>query len=249
MEYLLEDETKEFINRLPDLTTDPTTVHLIMLAVRSRKAKQFMGIKIRDLLVERKVIRPVPNWRQRYLDRVYNQSVLQHHGRYHFDDRLVPPEAMANYVTLSPRNVAKATIELMKDNLGLYYQGNEEAYQQLAKQTSKYFGALHKYKDRSTNFVTLDIDVDDRNLYDEVLDFVTPLPIFMATRTCRGYHIVLDLIKKDDARAFYAEGRMLHKLRLKYSKEVEVQRDSQEPVPGTLYYREKGKLNYVRILQ
>jgi len=39
MEYV-ESDVKEFISRLPDLRQDPPEVHLLMLAVRSKKAKE-----------------------------------------------------------------------------------------------------------------------------------------------------------------------------------------------------------------
>ena len=70
MDYLNEDVTKEFIKRLPELSINPPTVHLQMLAARSRKAREIMGLKVHDLVIERKIIRAIPDWRLRYFNSV-----------------------------------------------------------------------------------------------------------------------------------------------------------------------------------
>lgn len=64
---LMQEETvREFINRLPPISYEIPTVHLILLAVRSRFAKMQYDIKIKDLVVERKVIRPSNDWKETY---------------------------------------------------------------------------------------------------------------------------------------------------------------------------------------
>jgi hypothetical protein len=103
-----ESSVKEFMNRLPDITDNPRAVHLSMLAARSRKARQFMGIKVHDLVVERSevytedpieiatsVVRGVYNnstkgvdahdantkeWKSRWFNRINNYHLLQHAG-------------------------------------------------------------------------------------------------------------------------------------------------------------------------
>lgn len=260
MEYLKENDTKEFIKRLPNLTINPLNVHLLMLAVRSRKAREIMGFKVKDLVIERRIIRPIPylpnqnldisNWREKYFNTVYNLSILQHQGKYTVKGILAPAEAMGIFATLSPRNVMSANADLMKENITYFYQGDDTSKMEIAKLSSRYFGMLHSHKDRGSNFVTLDIDNGDKVLFKEILDKVSMLPIFMATETSRGYHIVLNLTKPEDARIFYGENALIQQLGLAYAKKgLEIQKDSQEPVAGTLYYREKGVIHYVTILQ
>lgn len=250
IENIKEDELKEFIKRLPELTKEPPCTHLVMLAVRSRKAKKIFGIKMSDIVVERKVIRPISQWRERYFSRVCNLAMLQHFGRYEVKGHYTVPEVMGIYATICPRDVFKATADMMKDNVSYLYQRDESASLQLSRQYTAFFSKLHKFKSRKWNFVTLDIDNDDEKLLKEILDRVSMIPIFMVTETSRGYHIVLDISKSSDARMFYGEEKLMQKLGLDYvSKGLEIQRDSQEPIPGTKYFREDGKLHYVRIIQ
>lgn len=260
MEYLKEDDTKEFIKRLPNLTVNPLNVHLIMLAVRSRKAREIMGFKVKDLVIERRIIRPIfrlpeqkldfTDWREKYFNSVYNLSILQHQGKYNVKGVLAPAEAMGIFATLSPRNVMSANADLMKENITYLYQGDDASKIELAKLSARFFGSLHKHKDRGSNFVTLDIDNGDKVLFKEILDKVSILPIFMATETSRGFHIILNVSKPEDARIFYGENALIQQLGLAYAKKgLEIQKDSQEPIAGTLYYRQKGELHYVKILQ
>lgn len=259
MDYLKEVDTKEFIKRLPDLTVNPLNVHLIMLAVRSRKAREIMGFKVKDLVIERRIIRPIfrlpeqtlefTDWREKYFNSTYNLSVLQHQGKYSVKGVYAPPEAMGIFGTLSPRNVMSASADLMKETIAYVYQGDDASRMEIAKLHSRYFGALHRHKDRSSQFVTLDLDNDDKVLFKEILDKASVLPVFMVTETSRGYHIVLNITKPEDARIFYGENALVQQLGLAYAKRgLEIQRDSQEPIPGTLYYRKKGELHYVELL-
>ena len=252
MEIVIEEDLKEFIKRLPDLDKDKMTVHLIMLAVRSRKAKEILGVKIKDLVVERKVIRPIDDWRERYFNQVYNLSILQHEGKYNIRDLDVPGETMGIFATLSPRNVLSSVADMMKEDIGYFYKLDEGSKMELAKQSSRFFGFLHKHKDRITNFVTLDLDSGDKDVLNNILDDVNKsgIPLFMVTETSRGYHAVLDLTKPEHAKIFYGQEALIQKLGLKYSdKGLEIQKDSQEPIPGTLYCKPRKEIHYVKILQ
>lgn len=250
MDYLNEEITKEFIKRLPDLTMNPPTVHLLMLACRSRKAREILGQKVHDLVVEREIIRAIPDWKLRYFNSVYNLSVLQHNGRYEYKTLLIPAQAMGIFATLSPRNVISSTADVMKDNITFLPMKDDASKMELAKLPSRYFGALHRHKDRSSNFVTLDLDNDDKELFKEILDKVSILPIFMVTETSRGYHIVLNVTKPEDAKVFYGQNALMQQLGLAYAKRgLEIQKDSQEPIPGTLYYKKGGVIHYVQLLR
>ena len=248
LELLNESSLKEFIRRLPELSLEPPSVHLIMLAVRSRKAKQILGLKIKDLVVERKIVRP-SNWRDRYFKAAYNLALLQHHGLYYYKGVKIPIEAKAIYATLTPRSVYHAVSDLLKESVSYIFQGDESAKYQLSKLDVRFFGCLHRHKLRSKHYVTLDLDNGDKQLLKQILDDVSMLPVFMVTETSRGYHIVLNLSNPDDARVFYGQERLMQKLGLKYAdKGLEIKRDALEPIPGTLYPREDGSVHYVRIL-
>jgi hypothetical protein len=250
MEYQIEEDVKEFIGKLPTLVPNPPTAHLIMLAVRSRKAREIMKIKVKDLVVEREIIRPIQDWRDRYFNSVSNLATLQHLGRYNVKTNLVPPQAMGIFGTLSPRNVLTANAELMKDNITFLYQRDESSLMEIAKVPSRFFGMLHRHKDRSTNFVTLDLDNNDESLMKEILNKASVVPVWMVTETSRGYHIILDISKPVDARIFYGEEALIQKLGLEYTKKgLEIQKDSQEPIPGTFYPSKDKPKHFVRILQ
>jgi len=247
-ELFNEADLKEFISRLPELSTDPPSVHLVMLAIRSRKAREILGIKIKDLVVERKIVRP-NNWRERYFKHIYNLALLQHYGLYYYRGVKIPTEAKAIYASLIPRNVYHAVSDLLKESISLVFQGDDSSKYQLSKLDVRFFGHLHRHKMRPHNYVTLDLDNDDKKILKEILDQVSMLPVFMVTETSRGYHIILDLTRSEDAKAFYEQKGIMYNLGLKYAdKGLEFQRDPQEPVPGTLYFREDGSPHYVRIL-
>lgn len=249
MDLFIEEDVKEFIKRLPDLSIDPPTVHLLMLAVRSRKAKECLGIKIRDLLISREIVRPKENWRDIYFRKIQRLSLLQHYGIYKYRELDIPLVTRAIYATLSPRSVFHAVSDLMKENISFMLQRDQSSVYQLTKQDIRYFSKLHRHKVSGYHYVTLDIDVLDSSLLKNILDEVSILPIFMVTETSRGYHIILDLSRNEDAKIFYGQEKLMQKLGLKYAKHgLEIQRDSQEPVPGTLYYR-KNTPFYVKIIQ
>ena len=250
MKYVNEKDLKEFIDRLPELQINPPTVHLMMLAVRSRKAKEILGKKIHDLVVEREIIRKIPDWRTRYFNSVYNLSVLQHEGRYEVQGLMAPAEAMGIFATLSPRNVMGASADLFSDNIRLLYRPDDSQRAELSKIGSRYFGCLHRHKDRTTNFVTADLDTDDPVIFKEVKDALSVIPFYMVTETSRGFHIIMNITKQEDAKVFYGQNGLMQQLGLKYTKYgLEWQKDSQEPVAGTHYYKKGGKDHFVKILQ
>lgn len=248
MEIVDESQLDEWVRRLPEITVSPPTTHLLMLAIRSRKAKEIMGVKLKDLVVERDIIRPVSNWRLRYTNAVYNLGLLQVEGHYEYRDVLVRPEVCGVFGTVTPRDVGSAVADLMKENVQYAFQHNDAAMFELGKQSSRFFGFLHQHKAGGQHFLT--VDVDKPEVYVQARDLVTPLPIHMITKTARGYHIVLNLSRGEDARAFYSqEHEMGIVYKLRKFLEVEIQRDPQEPIPGTFYASPTDMKNRVRIVQ
>lgn len=246
---ILEGDVREWVRRLPDLTVNPPMTHLLMLAIRSRKAKEQLGQKMKDLVIERDIIRAMPGWRDRYFNAVCNMAVLKEYGRYEFRDITVTPGVTGIFGTVAPRDVMNAVSELVKENVTLAFQHNDEAMYELAKQTSKYFGLLHKHK--TGGFHVSTVDVDDASIYPQVRDEVSVLPRYMTTKTSRGYHIILNLSRGEDAMAFYRSDKehpgILSKLKLHLK--VDIQRDAQEPIPGTRYASVEDINNYVRIIE
>lgn len=251
MEYFIEEDVKLFIEKLPPLS-EPFHVHLLMLAVRSRKAKEMMGFKCHDLVVEREIIRQNEGWNARYFNSVYNMSILQCHGRYDTPHGIVPMESKGIFATLNPRNIMSATNDLMKNNMELIMKNNSESIIELAKIHSRFFGNLHRHKAKTLyHFVTIDLDEGGRPLLNKVLGEIAAIPIWMVTQTTRGYHIILDVGKPDDAEEYFHNQKGV-KARLQHDyKEykIDYQNDSQEPIAGTLYFKEKGIPNYVQIIQ
>jgi len=248
----VESDVKEFINRLPELSQEPPETHLVMLAVRSKKAKELLQVKIRDLVVERAILRPDPFWRKRYFSKVHNFAALQYNGFYDLKESVVvprvPTEAMGILATLSPRNVYFAITELMSENIKYLYEHSLLSGMELAKENSRFFGFLHKHKQKGWNFVTLDIDSRDDDIFRGCLDMSSCFPKFMVTETSGGWHIVLSLNNSQSAKDFYVGGGIWDKMHEKYPC-VELQRDSQEPIPGTLYCRKGGEHFFVRFME
>jgi hypothetical protein len=276
-EEYIESDVKEFISRLPNLSTEPPTVHLTMLCVRSKKVKELLGYKLSDLVVERDIIRATmhsggvelsvgemeANWRDRYFDKIHNLAILQHYGQYDVKTEKksiprIPKEAMGILATLSPRNVYQAITLVMKDNIQHMLSRDESSNISLTMENSRFFGALHKSKAKGTHFVTVDVDTTDLNICKDVFDFTTSYPRFMITETSGGYHFVLDLTMAADATDWHGENGGQQQLGLKYppvmvddkpKAVIEFQNDAQEPIPGTLYCRKGGIHHFVRFAE
>lgn len=250
MNYINESDVREFIRRLPDLTSNPPTTHLAMMVIRSRKAKEIMGVKMKDLVVEREIIRAIPNWRERYFNSVYNLSILQSDGKYDARDITVRPEVFGIMGTLSPRNVTTALANLMKENIEFMLHRDDAAMVELAKQNARFFGFLHAHPMGGYHFVTIDIDVLDH--LKEIRDIVSVLPIHMITQTARGYHIMLNLNKSQDAKTWYDNSEnkgLLYQITMFHGKDVEIQKDAQEPIAGTMYANPTDLHHLVAIVQ
>lgn len=240
-----ESQITEFIKRLPDISKELPTVHLIMLAARSRCVEAFCGEKIKDLVVERKIIRPHEDWRLRYEYKLENLVTLQQKGRYDFKEYMLPPEAFGLFATIMPRSCKSAIVKLTTD---IFKAMSDQEKTLVTRIDVKFFGKLHgsAYR-RPLNVITLDIDNPD--IYKDVRDRVTPLDVWMVTKTARGYHIILDISKKDCAREFHIGGGIWEQMKQKYKKDVELQRDPQEPIPGTLYFADGKPQNRVEIIE
>ena len=250
--YIVEEDVREFIRRLPDLSIEPPTAHLLMLIIRSRYSKDITGIKVKDIVTERKIIRNTSEftneWREKYFHKVYNLAVLQASGRYIVKDVVMPHKVMGILATITPRNVGRSAVDVIK------YTGDRllDNHGALNRLDLEFFSSLHRNKiPNSGGNKFLTVDIDDPEVYTSVYDFLTPFDKWMITRTSRGYHIILDLKKEEMGRDFYhPKTGVWPKILEKHGNEkVELQRDAQEPVPGTFYYNPKREDNYVEIIE
>lgn len=258
VEVIQESDVREFIKRLPELTQKPPTTHLHMLAARSKRAKDNLNIKIKDLVLERKIIRPVSNWRDRSFNAIYNLALLQHYGTYEFiksDESIVkiPQEVMALYSMLSPRNVYQSSKSLIFDLVDRLDNKSGGDNLMLAKTDIAFFGALHSHRAKNVStFVTIDQDNQDPNIFKEIKNVLSTVKLFLVTETSGGYHFVVDVSNPSDAREMYMDNKehesILHKIRIKYAPSVEILSDNQEPIPGTQYARKNNSHFFVRIL-
>jgi hypothetical protein len=249
MEIVQEATVREWIRRLPDLSVNPPTTHLTMLAVRSRKARELLGVKLKDLVIEKTVIRPVTNWRERYFNDIYNLAQLQFNGRYDFKDVMVKPEVTGIFSTLAPRDVKKAVADLIKENMELVFQGNDQSMYELAKQQSRFFGFLHQHQFKGNNFVDFDIDTDDVNVFNAVKSVLSSYTLFGIIRTSRGHHTIVDLRSAQAAADFYMQKTPERIKSQTFPAQVEFKRDPQPPMAGTYYASTIRPNNFVEIVQ
>lgn len=265
---IIEEETKEFIRRLPEITLRPASAHLIMLAARSRIFKQIYKTKIQDIVVERKIVRPRPqhgNWRDEYFKNVCNFSTLQTQGTYYYrkeefpEPLKIPNNGLALFATIIPRNVAKASVDMMKFIADHLYQSTTDdmACNSLARIDVEFFSALHSSR-LQHDLKLKTVDIENEEVYKPIMDYLTSYKIWMVLKTSRGYHTILDLSNKQDASDFHGGGGTWEKIDAMYGAkkfgkdaQVELLRDNQSPIPGCLYYN-PNKIdikNYVKIIQ
>ena len=244
---LIESDAKEFIRRLPEISG--FSVHLLALAIRSRLAKELMGIKVHDLFVERKIIRPYSDWRDNYFQRLENLATLQKDGKYYYKELPVPSEARAIFATITPRNARFAMADVLNYGIKSAMIGGDADVNDFASRFDvEFFAACHRHKTRD-NFHAMTLDIDKPEYFKPVRDMVSSLTTWMVLQTSRGYHIVIDVSQKGSAE-FHKGGGIWDKIHTAYGDGVELQHDAQEPVPGTLYHKIGSKEpNYVRIVE
>jgi hypothetical protein len=202
-------------------------------------------------------------WKSRWTNRIINFHNLQHFGIHdygRFDDKTmtyqlykIPSTTMGIFACVSPRDILKAYASLQKMNSDYSIKQSPTDIVELGKLSSRFFGDLHKHKAEGYNFVT--IDIDEPSIFPEVRDMLTPFKKWGISHTSRGYHIVLDLCKEQDAQDFYGGKKIKIQnapyflLQKKFEGKFDFQNNAQEPVWGTLYYAEKDKLNWVTIIE
>ena len=248
--FFLEDETTEFLKRLPNLDASVPTCHFAILITRSRITKEVMGIKTKDTVLARKIIKPVDDWRKIALLKIFNLAVLQRYGVYTSikDGREIayPWFSKGIMMPIKPRNVANAASDLAKHIIDTA-MGDDKS--RLARIDTEFYSKVHSRRDNSQpKYVT--VDIDNAEIYPAVRDYLTPYKLFGVHKTARGYHCIVEFDNAKDGAGFYGKGGTWEKLREKFGKDVELQRDGNEPVPGTYYHNSSSKEpNFVRIIE
>lgn len=264
------DDVKEFRDKLPEITddTNPKTGHLMMLAFRSRKAREICNRKLQsDLVVERAVIRGRNDWKDRWTDTIINNNVLQHIGSYtvRFTNPdnsgytwvKAPPEAFGNFATVNPRDVLSAVALLMKENnehlINLARNQDGSDMVRLSKTGTRFFSSMHKCQAKGSRIVDIDVDVEDKEINSIVRDLISPLPIWMVLYTTRGFHYLLDVTKPSDAEFYFhskygIKGYIQENLVNRMKVHIDFNEDPQPPIAGCLYYRDKGIPRWVEIV-
>jgi hypothetical protein len=243
-------DTIEFVKRLPVPSDD--MVYLLMLTTRSRLAKLITGMKIKDLVLERSTVTNSSWWKVLYLNTVRNLSILQEQGYYVVkkDGTPIPVQSRCVLAIISPRDVIKSSKEFVRTTTDILWSRDALATTGLNILNKNLFSTLHREKHRKFNFVTADIDSDDQTVFKMVSDKCSVLPKFMVTKVSSGWHIVLNLCKPSDAAAFWEKKGVKSQIEdILTRTPIDILLDPQEPIPGTLYYKETGERHYVQLLE
>jgi len=259
-----EEELRRFINLLPDLQEHHA--YILMLMVRSRFAKQLLGVKVKDVVLEREVIPWYKiDWRDDFFKKVKKLAIL---GEYAseiftiFKEKQglvsVQPQACGIVCVMNQANVKQALCDFLNETLKLLImQGDVENAHKVWK---RYVAQLHKRAKKI--FHVLDLDVKDKNIFNEVMSELDKYkqPYFVI-ETSRGYHFVIDLkVFAEDkklAGRFFTEfvkkyvpekQKVLHEVDEHGNKKslIEYQTQAMSPIPGTVYGGFKVKIIYIR---
>jgi len=161
------------------------------------------------------------------------------------NDTPIPPECMAVYVTLSPRDPLRAVKFMVSELTELMYKTciayracfeSEELFETKRLDVLA-FTAYHKHKIKTQRVV---IDVDARGEKSTALEFITRKVMPVCTygvhtivETHSGYHVYVDLCKLDKhAKAYLFQE--LSKIEHPGITEVNVNTDPMVVLPGTL---------------
>ena len=237
---MIEADVRKFLSFLPEL--EMHEVYLAMLSVRSRYAKEMLGIKLTDTILTREVIRRVED--EPFIDvalrKIRRLEVMAEHAPelYWVKGHPVPVETTGIMLLMNPRHVLRAGVDLIKEvATRLYEVGVSEcpssSLRELSKLHVRWTACLHRRPARKM-FFTFDVDVKDKSLLSEVLSHVQNLP-HMVIETVRGFHVVVRAEKKEQRAMIYKDVVMNPEVRKRWGDTVEFKPDPMEPVPGTRY--------------
>jgi len=230
------NEIKRFVNALPDL--EEKYVYLLMLCVRSRYAKELLGVKVRDTVLLRDFVIWGDKWRDALIRRILRMIVLAKNSEMVFrvKDLPVPSIATGIVIVINPARVDTAYIDFIKEITSDIINA---LWDRVAKMEKLWFSCLHKRTKR--RFHTIDVDSKDENIISHIESVLEKYgKWYMKIETVRGFHYVIDL-KNIDTRYFTNfMKKELPELSKKYIDEenkpiIEYKKDPLEPIPGTMY--------------
>jgi len=247
------EELHKFVNLLPDI--EEGRAYILMLMIRSRLAKQLLGVKVKDIVLERKVVAWYEqryDWRSVFVRKVKELSILAKHSNEIYviskekGEVPVPPEATGIVCVLNQSDVRQALCDFMNETMKLLVLQND--LENAHKVWKRYVANLHKRVKRI--FHVLDLDTKDENIFNEIMSELDKYkqPYFVI-ETRRGYHFVIDLrVFAEDrklAGKFFTEfvhryvpekQKVLYEIENGNKKPlIEYQTQAMSPVPGTVY--------------
>lgn len=132
----------------------------------------------------------------------------------------IPKSSMAIYVDLTPKNIVRGILNAYRDVFDMVLSGDRSAAKRLNRIM---FSSIHKTNSVKPAYII--IDVDNKALYNKVMEYLADkeIPVKWITETHGGYHI------------FVPKGKWLGGFRRdELPTGVEVLRQNQTPVPGTM---------------
>jgi len=201
-----EEKLKEFINWLPEL--EDNEKYYCSLFARKKYCTDL--IKSND----KTQLRRFTSNKERLFEKIKQLEVSI--DSYTLRERTAPQEALAFYINPNPRDMKKATFELINKSLKLI-QSDANNYNIHAEALS----CIQKSKSRSCY---VDFDFDTKEIDFEDLNQIIPRESYTLIETRGGFHVLVDP-KKTPKNNWY-------KL-IQDNFEVDQTGDNMIPVPGT----------------
>jgi len=232
------EEAKRFVEALPDI--EEGGCYLLMLMARSRYVQEYMGIKAKDIVLERAIIPWSETWRDSLLRKIVKLDTLKSNAEkvYLIDGVPVDSRALTIMIVINSSRVKHALIDFMGETLRKVVL--EEDWYRIAKLHTLWFGMLHKRAKGRLHRIDLDIkDTDTMNFLEDELDKYGGW--WMKLETKRGYHYIIDT-SRIDPRRFFGEfkQKVFPELRKKLMTPdgiplLDYSKNPLEPIPGTTY--------------
>ncbi len=233
-----EGEVRRFVELLPDL--EEGRGFLLFLIARGRYIKEYMGVKGRDIVLERVLIPWDDDWRERLVRKVRKLDVLKENAAriYLFNDIPMDPRALVISIVYNPTKIKSAYIDLIRETMQTAIL--EQDWRRISKLHVLWFGSLHRRA--KGRFHRIDVDTKDPDVLFEIEEHLEKYCFwFLQIETRRGVHYIVDTSRMDH-RGFFGEFRskVFPEIRKRLVDEhnnplLDYSSNPLEPVPGTYY--------------
>jgi len=215
---LLKDEVmfKEFIkNIVPELERDE-----VIIGILAARKKYVPELSRSDEILDKIIVK-----REEDVFRKFRKFMRVEKGDYiDFNTgQEIPLNAMVCYIDLNPKSSIKALNTFFKEMDDWKYQAivdHQFDLSQFRKLDTKVFSALARRVSRRLYFL-VDVDDTELNRYPSIL----PDPLWIS-RTRGGYHLIYSNSKEIRSEVYNTVSQ--------YNLNVEIQKEVQTPVPGSL---------------